>query len=166
MKPNALVVGLLLLSLGCTPQQSNQLTQQEKDQITKEVAAVADSIIAKAEKLDVGFLDHYADSPEWGMVNADGSRWDYPTTLKMVPDLFKSMTAWKWTTTRQDFTFVSRDMVICAWDGKDETTLKLGDKIIYDPHAYTMIFRKIAGQWKAVYSHDSGLPVTQKAGKK
>ncbi len=166
MKPKTLVTVLLFLSLGCTSQQSNQLTQREKDQITKEITAVCDSIIAKAEKLDVGFLDYYADSPEWGMVNADGSRWDHQTTLKMVPDLFKSMTAWKWTTTRRDFTFVSRDMVICAWDGKDETTLKSGDKTTYDPHAYTMIFRKIAGQWKAVYSHDSGIPVTQKSGKK
>jgi len=77
VKQNTLFVVLLFLTLGCTSQQSNQLTQQEQDQITKEVTAVADSIIAKAEKLDVGLLDYYADSPEWGMVNADGSRWDY-----------------------------------------------------------------------------------------
>jgi hypothetical protein len=44
--------------------------------------------------------------------------------------------------------------------------LKSGDKIIINPHAYTMIFRQIKGQWKVIYSHDSGIPVIQAAEKK
>ena len=83
-----------------------------------------------------------------------------------MPDFLNMATAWKWTTTRQDFIFVTKDIVICAWDGKDETVTKSGDKITYDPHAYTMVFKKIAGQWKVIYSHDSGIAVTVKAGKK
>jgi hypothetical protein len=117
------------------------------------------------EKLDgQGVFQFYSDSPDWGMVNADGSRWDYQTTKKANADFFNSATAYKWTTTRQDFMVVSKDIVICAWDGKDETILKSGDKIIYDPHAYTFVFKKIEGQWKIIYSHDSGIPVTKKAG--
>jgi hypothetical protein len=166
VKASICVAVLLLFCLGCTSQESNQLSQQQKDQITSEIKAVGDSIMAKSERLDLGLLDHYVDSPDWGMVNADGSRWDYKTTMRVVPDIFKTMTSWKWTTTRQDFMFLTKDIVICAWDGKDETILKSGDKITYDPHAYTMVFRKIAGQWKAIYSHDSGIAVTRKAGKK
>ena len=166
MKANIFVAVLFLFCLGCTPQESDQLSQQQKDQIKNEVKAVGASIIAEAERLDARWLDYYVDSPDWGMVNADGSRWDFQTTMKVVPDIFKTMTAWKWTTTRQDFIFVTKDIVICAWDGKDETLLKSGDKITYDPHAYTMVFKKIAGQWKVIYSHDSGIPVTQRAGKK
>jgi len=49
---------------------------------------------------------------------------------------------------------------------RDDASLKLGDKIIYDPHAYTLIFKKIDGQWKVFYSNDSAIPVMQKAGKK
>jgi hypothetical protein len=48
---------------------------------------------------------------------------------------------------------------------KDETQLKSGDKVTFDPHAYTMVFKKIAGQWKVIYQQDSGTPVIQKAGK-
>jgi hypothetical protein len=148
-------------------QRSEQLTQQQKGQIKKEVKAVGDGIIANWVGLDPeGGLQYYSDSPDWGMVNADGSRWDFQTFKKFWIDSVKSVTAIKWTTTRQDFTFVTKDIVICAWDGKDETTLKSGDKITYDPHAYTMVFKKIAGQWKVIYSHDSGIAVTQKAGKK
>jgi len=166
MKANIFAAALLLFSFGCTPQQSDQLTQQQKDQIKAEVKAVGDSIIARIDKLDLGWLDYFADSPDWGMVNADGSRWDYQTTMKSVPDFFKTMTAYKWTTTRQDFIILTKDIVICGWDGKDETIMNTGDKLTYDPHAMTIVFKKIAGQWKAIYSHDSGIAVTQKAGKK
>lgn len=165
MKANIFVVAVLLLfCFGCTSQPSEQLTQQQKDQIKSEVKAVCDSIIAKIERLDVGFLDYYLDSPDLGMVYADGSRWDFQTTKKAETDFFKSATAWKWTTTRLDFIVLAKDIVIGAWDGKDETILKSGDKITCDPHAYTLVFKKIAGQWKVIYSHDSGIPVTKKAG--
>ena len=149
--------------VGCNSTQTEQLTQQQKDQIKNEVKAIGDSIIAKIEKLDIGWFDYYLDSPDWGMANADGSRWDYKTTKKVQPDLFNSIISWKWTTTHQDFIFLCKDIVLCAWDGKDETILKTGDKITYDPHTYTLIFKKVAGQWKVIYSHDSSIPVTQKA---
>jgi hypothetical protein len=163
MKPNIFVGALLLSFLGCTSPPSDQLTQQQKDQIKSEIKAVCDSIIAKVARVDAGWLDYYSDSIDWGMVNADGSRWDYQTTKKFVTDWAKSVAACKWTTTRQDFIFITKDIVICAWDGKDDTILKSGDKITFNPHAYTMVFKKIAGQWKAIYSHDSGIPVTQRA---
>jgi len=40
--------------------------------------------------------------------------------------------------------------------------MKQGDRITTDPHAYTLIFKKVDGQWKIIYSHDSGFPVVQK----
>jgi hypothetical protein len=166
MKANIYVAALLLFCLGCTLQQGDQLTQQQKDQIKSEIKAVGDSIMARAGRLDATWLDYFSDSPDWGMVNADGSRWDFQTTKKAISDWINSATAYKWTTTRQDFIFLTKDIVICAWDGKDETFMKSGDKITIDPHIYTMIFKNIADQWKVIYSHDSGIPLTQKAGKK
>jgi hypothetical protein len=164
MKTNIFIAILSLCILGCTPKQSGQLTQQEKDQIKKEIKTAGDSIIATYERLDaVGAFQYYADSPDWVMVNVDGSRWDYQTCKKVTPDFFNSVISWKWTTTRQDYIILTKDIVICAWDGKDETTMKSGDKVTIDPHAYTMVFKKIAGQWRVIYNHDSGIPVTQKA---
>ena len=63
MKAKILIAVALLFCFGCTSQQSEQLTQQEKDQIKSEAKAVLDSIFAKGEKLDVeGALQYY--SPE------------------------------------------------------------------------------------------------------
>jgi hypothetical protein len=190
MKTNIFIAILLLCVLGCTSQQSDQLTEQQKEQITKEIIAVGDTIMAKFERLDAEYFnDYYIDTPDWGMANSDGSRWDYQTTKKLQPDLLNSIISFKWTTTHRDLKFLAKDVVLCAWDGKDETTMKsgdkikvdnlinnmynkdlttqtLGDKIVMNPHTYTLIFKKINGVWKIIYSHDSGYPVTNPADKK
>ena len=165
MKPHMFVGALLLSFPGCASPPSDDLTQLQKDQMKSEIAAVCDSITTRIARVDEEWFDYFADSPDWGLVNADGSRWDYQTAKKFIPDWAKAVTSCKWTTTRQNFIFITKDVVICAWEGKDDTILKSGDKITFNPHAYTMVFKKIAGQWKVIYSHDSGIPVTAKAGK-
>ena len=167
MKADISVAVLFLFILGCNPQQGGQLTEQEKNQVKSEVKVVCDSITAKFERLDgEGAMQYYSDSPDWLCCFADGSRLDFQAFKKGESDLKSSITSWKWTTTSQDFIFLAKDIVLCAWDGKDDAILKSGDKITHDPHAYTMIFRNIAGQWKVIYFHDSGIPVTQKAATK
>ncbi len=167
MKTNIIIATLLIFIFGCTQKQNDQLTQQQQDQIKKEIKVVCDSIMAKVNRLDTGWLDYYMDSPDLKLfANPDGTRWDYQYTKKVLPDIFKEFTSTKWTTTSQDFKFLTKDIVLCAWDTKDESIIKSGDKITCDPHAYTLIFKKIAGQWKVIYSHDSGIQVTQKAEKK
>lgn len=164
MKASIFVGALLLSFFGCASPPGDQLTQQQKDQFKSDIKAVCDSITARVARADAGWFDYFSDSPDWGMVNADGSRWDYQTTRKFVRDWAGAVTSCRWTTARQNFIFMTKDIVICAWDGKDETFLKSGERITIDPHAYTMVFKRIAGQWKAIYSHDSGIPVTAKAG--
>jgi SnoaL-like domain len=165
---NFFAATLLLFSFGCTSRHSEELTQEQTDEIKSEVKAVADSAIARFKRMDwTGALQFYANTPDWVMINADGSQWDYQTTAKAFAGLTdinsQPVTAWTWTTTRQNFLVVNKDVVILAWVGKDKTTMKSGDIIVYDPHVYTMVFKRIAGQWKVVWSHDSGIPVTQKA---
>ena len=60
-----------------------------------------------------------------------------------MPD---SAAVYKWATIRQDFLILAEDTVICPWVSRDELTLKSGDTIIYDRHAHTFIFKKIAGR--------------------
>jgi hypothetical protein len=179
---------MLVILIGCSSKQNDQLTQQQKDQISKEILVVCDSISVRLQRLDPRWLDYYIDSPDWSMLNADGTRWDYQTTKKVQPDFFNSVISCKWTMINQKFIYLTKEVVICSIDSKDETILKpadkikadkilnslypsdestkLGDRITYDPHAYTLIFKKVDGQWKVIYSHDSGIPVTQKAEKK
>jgi len=164
MKAAIVAATLLLVGVGCTRRHNEELTQQQADQIRSEVKAVGDSLMARFERLDgPGAFELYANTPQWVMFNMDGSQWDYETTQKAMDDSIASAAKYEYTTLRQDFMVVSPDVVICAWVLKDEVIRKSGDTIAYDQHPYTIVFKRIAGQWKIVWSHDSGIPTVLKA---
>ena len=168
MKAIIFVAALLVLFVGCAPQQqSDQLTQQQKDQIKKDVKAVVDSMVAKDEKLDAdGVMARYWDSPDFVSFGPDGSRSDYQAAKKGLADMFSASASLKIFTIREDFIVLSKDIVICAFLAKSEVVLKSGDKMVFDPDAVTLVFQKIAAQWKVIYQHESATIMTQKAGKK
>jgi len=164
MKAHIFVVPLLLFFLGCTPQQSEELTQRQKDQTKNEVRVLVDSMIAKDERLDAkGAMRYYWDSPEFIAFNVDGTRSDYQTYTKGAIDQFSSFASLKLTNVREDFVVLSKDIVICAWLGRAEATLKSGDKVLFDPDAVLMVFKQIAGEWRIVSQQESATIVTQKA---
>ena len=153
---------LLVILIGCTPQQSDQLTQQQKEQIKKEIKAVCDSIIERLQKMDVdGALKYY--SPDFVCFGSDGEQSDFQGYKKYCAETYNSATAYKWTTYNQDFIVINKDIVVISWDGKNELLMKSGDTIKFDPSHYTWALKKIAGQWKVAYHHFSGNFVTQKA---
>jgi hypothetical protein len=164
MKANIFVAALLLLIVGCTLQQSDQLTQQQKEQIKSEVKVVMDSIIGKWQRLDVeGAVQYY--SPEMVAVG-DSSIIDYQAYKKLWLDMPKYIGTAKWTTTQWEFMVLSKDLVVSAAVGKLELFMKSGDKVTANPKIYTDIWKKVGDQWKVIYEHGSGTPVMQKAGKK
>jgi len=167
MKLKLFVATVLLFSFGFASKATCQLSEKQKDQIKSEIKTVCDSIIAKYVGLDPKAGEqYYADSPDWVMFNDDASEFDFQTFEKFWNESIDSVKTIKWTTISQKFIFITQNDVICAWVGKDETLMKSGDKITVSPHAYTMIFKKISGNWKVVYSHDSGTPAIEKAEKK
>ncbi len=166
--PNKIIVFcaiLLLICFGCTTRESGQLTPQQIDQIKNEIKATIDSWIAKWQNFDVeGIFRHY--SPDFVGFGPYADKFDLPKYRKVVIDLSNLTTAYQWTTYRQDFLVVTKDIVICTMDGKDQLFMKSGDKITYDPSHYTFGLKKIQGQWKFFYHHSSGVEVTQKAANK
>ena len=164
MRANIFVTALVLFCLGCTSQQSGQLTQQEKDQIKGEAKVALDSVFAKWGRLDVeGALQYY--SPEL-LVVGDSSLLNYQVSKMGWTDFAGSAVTAKWTVVRWEFIVLTKDLVISAWMGKVELLLKSGDKMTVDPQGYTDVCKKVSGQWKVIYEHASGIPVTQKADKK
>jgi len=167
MRSNILVCALLVFSFGCTSQRSGQLTQQETDQIKKDVQLVVDNIIDKFQKLDAeGAMQHYWNSSDFIAFAGDGSRSDYQTDKKLAIDAVNTASSMEYLTVRADFTVLARDLVLCAWLGKGSIVLKSGGKAVYDPYAVTFVFKQIDGQWKVIHYHDSGTYKSEKAAKK
>lgn len=162
-----LILFIAIFIAGCSTQQTDQLTPLQKNQIKSEVKAVAESLMANLGKLDAeGWIKYYADTPDWVMYGPDGASWDFQTFKKASLEIAGSASAYKYATIQKNYIVISKDVVIWAVVAKDEYTMKSGDKMRFDSHPYTLVFKKIAGQWKVIYSHDSGVPVMQKAGKK
>jgi len=136
MKATILVAALpFLCSVGCTSRQSEQLTQQQTDQVVSEVKAVGDSLMARFVRLDgAGGFQFFANIPHWVMFNADGTQWDYETTRKGMTDSVNAFASYKYHTLHEDYWVVNKDLVIGAWVIKDEYTMKSGDKMTYDQH--------------------------------
>jgi ketosteroid isomerase-like protein len=163
MRAHAVVAAsLLLASLGVPPRAGAQLTKQQETQVKHEVTAVGDSIMANFERMDVnGALSYYA--RDFVGFGAGGGRIDLEYYRKSNLKLYEGAASYKWTYYGTDFLVVTRDIVVVAWDGKNELFYKSGDKMRADPSHYTFAFRKVAGQWKLAYQHFSGKMVTEKA---
>ena len=159
-----LLVLVAFFVAGCTSQQSDQLTQQHKDQIKAETKAVMDSILARWLRLDVeAGVQCY--SPEMVAVG-DSSVIDYKTYRQGWLDMPKSVASVKWTPIQWEFIVLSKDLAMSAGLGKIEMSMKSGDKMTMDPQVYTDVYKKFGNEWKIIYEHGSGTPVIQKAGKK
>lgn len=163
MKVYVIITALLVFFLvGCTSKQSDQLTQQQKDQIKNEVKAVMDSVIARANRQDMnGFLEYY--SHELTCVY-DSSIFDYETYKIIWFDFPTYMTSWKWIPVRFECMVLTKDYVVSTWIGKCEFIGKSGEKTTVNPRDYTDVFKRVNGQWKIIYEHSSsGTAVTEEA---
>ncbi len=139
--------------------ESDQFTQQEKDQIKNEVNAVIEGIVG-----------------EWVGLNAEGALQYYSTDMVAVGDGGRSLIDYRayrklWlgveaaasvkvTHTGGGIICLARDLVVCTWIGRVDIVQKSGEKITLDPQVYTDVLRKVEGQWKVIYEHPSGTAVT------
>ena len=168
MKPSIFcVTALLLFSLGCTSQGSDQLTQQETVRIRNEVKSAVDSMLAKYERLDIdGALQYFWNSPQLAVYNPDCSRSDFQAIKSSAANFVNTVAAIKTPIVREEFSVLTRDVVVCTAVGRTEVYLKSGHRIAYDPYADTFVFKKIAGEWKIAYRHQSATITAEKPGKK
>lgn len=167
MHVRVLVAGLLLCCIGCKPEKEDDLSPQQVAQIKQDVTASVDTIIARFNRLDgEGAQAEYLDSPDFVIIGADGAKFTYAANKKATQDFVASATTIAITTKADDCSVMTPELAICAWTGTEEVTLKAGDKVTWDPFAVTLVFKKVDGQWKVIYSHESGTIATQKAAKK
>jgi hypothetical protein len=151
----AIVALLILFIFGFVTKESDQFTDKQQDQIKKEIITIGDSIMARLERLDTeGALQYY--SPDFVGFGLGGDQFNLQEYVKYCADIFNSATLYKWTPYRLDFIVITKDIVVVSQDGRNETIMKSGAKLIFDPSHYTFAFKKIEGQWKLFYHHFSG----------
>jgi hypothetical protein len=156
MKAKIFIATLLLCMFGCTSQQSEQLTQQQKEQIKKEIKVLFDSIFARYEKLDVnGALKYYSQDMVHG---GDTTLQDFQGYKKGGIDFFSNVDSVKWTSGRLECIVLSKDLVLTYWVGKGSWLFKSKERLVFDPNIYTNIIKNENGQWKVIFEQFTGNP--------
>lgn len=75
-------------------------------------------------------------------------------------EAFKQLASMNFRTIKQDFTFLTKNLVICTQTGSNEFEIKSGEKMKIDPYVGTMIFKKNDNEWKIIYAHETtAMPV-------
>jgi ketosteroid isomerase-like protein len=135
------------------------MTPQEQDVAKKEISEVLNQQLQTASKLDAeALMQSYSDSPDFILLTTAGSMADYQGTKIGTAEIYKSLTALKFTTIKNEFRFLPGNIVICAWLGRCDITFKTEERATIDSYAITFVFKKLDNQWKIIYSHESASP--------
>jgi ketosteroid isomerase-like protein len=167
MKATAIAAALLLCCVGCKPEKEDDLSPQQVAQIKKDASAAVDSIVARFNRLDVdGAMTIYNNAADFLIVGAGGETANSAENRKNNAELVASAERIVVTTKGDDCRVMAADLALCTWTGSEAVTLKAGGSMTYDPFAVTLVMKSIAGQWKVMYSHESGTLKTEPAAKK
>ena len=133
---------------------SKELSKQEKEKITIELRERVQKIVDNSE---IGNLNEvaevYWDNPEFvGVTN--GEIKNYKKYIEGDKEYFDILSAQKFSESDLLFTFLTKDIVIATYKGSALADLKDGDKLKLDPFVATLVFKKIDGIWKSVYTNE------------
>ena len=173
MKKNLFVSAMLMMGaslfIGCNKNNEEQqkvvkdeMTSEEKESAKKEISNVAKFIIDNAAKMDVETaMKPYLNSPDFLVVNPDGTHANYDEMRAKNIEVFKQLASFKQENIKEDFRFITKDDVLFTWFGKNEVVLKNGDTIKNDSYIGTMLMKKIDGEWKIAFAQETASPTIE-----
>jgi len=160
------IVVTSLFFLSCQNKPS-ELTPQQKETAKKEISDIGKYVIKSCEQLDINAAKKpYLNSPDFIIINPDGSYLNFQEFLNANTEAFKQFSAMKQETIKEDFRFLTKTQVLYTWFGKTEIELKSGEKMKFESYIGTMLFSKINNEWKIAYVHESASSLIQEQPKK
>jgi hypothetical protein len=136
-----------------------QMTHQEQEIAEQEISETIDVIFQNLEQMNVESLFNlYSNNYDFILLTTDASMADYQEAKNHNAEWFKSLSALKVTTIKEEFRFLPGDIVVCAWQGRFEMKLKTGVHLKIDKFGVTFIFSKIDKSWNVIYQHSSSVP--------
>lgn len=159
MKATLIITLTMFLISGCARQEPPQMNPREQESAKQEMTEVLGQLLQNASKMDAdALMQPYSNSPDFLLYTTDGSMVDYQGAKNGAAEMYKLLTALKFTTVKTEFRFLPENIVICAWLGKCEIAYKTGERASIDTYAITFVFRKMENHWKVIYSHESASP--------
>jgi hypothetical protein len=153
MKTRFLIPVLLLLTACSTGVTS--LTEEQKDKVKREgELAVQELLNAFSVNDSAKVMAMTLSGPELSMVGASGVL-NYSDLRKLINQFFPKIEKQTFETKTEKYVVIDPACFIFTWYGKNGVYFRNGESIIYDDYLISMVFRKINGEWKMVYDHES-----------
>lgn len=147
--------------------QTTELSASEKEVAKKEISGRIKEIINGVKELNAtAALKPYSNDPDFKIVSPDGSVTDYTEMMKVQTESFKSVKSMSFTTVKEDFKFLSKELIMCTWTGINEFELKSGEKMKIVPYVGSMLFSKKDNEWKIIYAHETSAQPVKVASEK
>jgi hypothetical protein len=142
------------------------LPRSEQKQIEMELREALGVLIRGCQTLDMDLaFSVFSNSPDFRMIGMDGSLCDYEQYLTNNIDYLTACTSFELTTIAEEIKLLAADLAILSWVYRAEATLKTGERDVFERAGATFVFRKMRGEWKTVYYHESTLPPTRIPGR-
>lgn len=161
MNPRTLTPTVLAAALAFTgcQKQDVPLTEAQQAVIRAEVLQAAKPMFAAFEKVDLDTaLKLSQDGTDFELITADGKAYTYAGFKKDGAEFFASLSGQQLTRQKEKVLVLAPNAALYLWQGRYDVMPKDGTLVRSDPFAVTYLYRKIGGQWKFVYGHESGLP--------
>ena len=135
------------------------MTEAESENIADDVKNIYYKITEHSKKAHLdSFLSFYDDSPNFLSISADGKMSNYDEFKRACSQYYSSIKEQAIVTTREKFNVLDKNLVVVSWTGNIIASFKNGDVAKMINYSITSLFKKVDGEWKIIYDHESALP--------
>jgi hypothetical protein len=154
MKTRISLLALLIIGFACTTE-NKPITDKDKELLITSIKPVLSQIIDNSEtgNLDKA-IEPYLNSAEFIAVG-NGQVLDFNGLKEGNRQYFDALDSQKFTEKDIRYTIIDNETVIVTWCGTGLANLKDGQKLNVDPYVATLVFKKMDGVWKVIYTHES-----------
>lgn len=135
---------------------ADPLSAKQEAAIQQEVTRAYAEFVLACERVDLaGALRAYPGTPDFHHAVMDGAIAEFPRFREILADFLASCTAQKAFTKRQEVYVTGPDTALLVWSGALEIIWKNRPVQRLEPYSVTFLFRRIGGEWKIVFQHES-----------
>ncbi len=155
LKGFLLSVCVVLSIWSCTQPEEKPLTAEDKAAIEKEITAMVDSIASSANELRTDYFKRtYWNNEQFVGIDLTGAK-GFDSYMKETDEMYAQMKSINFMEDNVRVNVFDTQTAMVLFEGKAKGESKEGVIMNLSNFNASMLFRKIDGNWKVVYTHQS-----------
>jgi ketosteroid isomerase-like protein len=150
-----LVVLILICFSACTTPQDTALTEEDKTEIKQQITTMVDSVASSANELRTDYFKKvYWNDDRFVGIDLTGPK-SYDAYMKETDAMYAGMKNIEFNEENLRIIVFDKNSAIALFEGYAKGESKEGVKMNLNNFTASMFFRKVDGEWKIAYTHES-----------